>query len=155
MARLRKAPHGPRRVRADFLLVQYEWDAPDARRVGGCPPSPFGPLGDRSVAAKGRYRSDGRPGSSSNGRIIDETWCPVLSFSHPADSPVQRSAGRWRDTAPSGWGAAIGAVAGAAGGVGVIKLIEEIDPGGAEGVGALALYGLTHGLVTGLFTRVF
>ena len=65
------------------------------------------------------------------------------------------SAGRWRDTEPSGWGAAIGAVAGAAGGVGVIKLIEEIDPGGAEGVGAIAIYGLTHGLVTALFTRVF
>lgn len=65
------------------------------------------------------------------------------------------TAGRWRDTQPSGWGAAVGAVAGAAGGLGVIKLIEEISPGRGEGVGAIALYGLTHGLITAFFTRIF
>lgn len=65
------------------------------------------------------------------------------------------SAGRWRDTEPSGWEAAVGAVAGAAGALGVIKLMDEISPRGGEGVGAIALYGLTHGLITAFFTRIF
>lgn len=66
------------------------------------------------------------------------------------------AAGRWQDTEPSGWGAAIGAVAGAAAGVGVIKLIEETSSGGGvEGFAAVVVYGVAHGLVTAAFSRLF
>lgn len=66
------------------------------------------------------------------------------------------AAGRWQDTEPSGWGAALGAVAGAAAGIGVLKLIEESNSGrGAEGFSAAIVYGVTHGLVTAAFSRLF
>lgn len=64
-------------------------------------------------------------------------------------------AGRWRETEPSGWGAAVGGVAGLAAALGVVRILEESSPRGGEGVGAIVAHGVTHGLVTALFTRIF
>lgn len=64
-------------------------------------------------------------------------------------------AGRWQNTEPSGWGAALGGVLGAAAGLGVVKLMDETSPGSGEGIGAIVAYGVTHGLVTAAFTRIF
>lgn len=64
-------------------------------------------------------------------------------------------AGRWGETDPSGWGAAVGGVVGVAAALGVNKILEESRPRGGEGVGAIAAFVVTQGLVTALFTRIF
>lgn len=62
--------------------------------------------------------------------------------------------GDWADTRPSLLGAAIGSVAGAVAGVGVLKLTEEIDDDPFPALFALIAYSGTHGLLTAAGSRI-
>ena len=62
--------------------------------------------------------------------------------------------GNATDTDPSLGGAALGALAGAVAGLGVIKLFDEIDPGLDEGATAVIGFGIAQGAVTALGSRI-
>ena len=64
-------------------------------------------------------------------------------------------AGKWQDTSPSLLGASLGAVGGAAAGIGVWHLLrEELNVINSD-LGAIASYSITQGLVTALGSRLF
>lgn len=58
------------------------------------------------------------------------------------------------DTGPNLPGAAIGSAAGVAAGVGLLKLSEEIDDDPIPILYGLVAYGLTHGLLTAIGSRI-
>jgi hypothetical protein len=58
------------------------------------------------------------------------------------------------DTGPSLLGAAIGSLAGAAAGLGMLKVVEEIDPMWDEGGPSVLSFTLTQGAVTALGSRI-
>lgn len=63
-------------------------------------------------------------------------------------------AGNWRDTQPSGWGATLGAIVGAAGGLGAWHLFtEELDISNDPAVAILG-YSLTQGIFTAIGSRI-
>ena len=58
------------------------------------------------------------------------------------------------DTDPSIGGAALGSLAGAAAGLGLLKVLEEIDPQWDEGGAAVIALTLSQGIVTALGSRI-
>lgn len=63
-------------------------------------------------------------------------------------------AGKVGETRPSLVGAAAGSVAGVAAAAGILKLLEEADAWGAEGIPAAVVYSVTHGVLTALGSRI-
>lgn len=62
--------------------------------------------------------------------------------------------GEAADTDPSLLGAAVGSVAGAAAGLAMLKVVEEIDPMWDEGAPAVLTFTLSQGAVTALGSRI-
>ena len=62
--------------------------------------------------------------------------------------------GRATETNPSGWGAALGSVGGAAAGAGVLVALQEIRREDLQGGTALLVFSVTHGLLSALGERV-
>lgn len=60
--------------------------------------------------------------------------------------------GRLGRTSPSGWGAAIGAIAGVAAGAGAVQLLEEAS-GTTRGTAVIA-YSVSQGLITAIGSRI-
>ena len=85
--------------------------------------------------------------------IFDEV-AGVLAISSAGATIGAWALGRAADTSPSFVGSALGSIVGAAAGLGVLKLLDEIDPDYDEGTGAIIGFSLTQGVFTAIGSRV-
>lgn len=62
--------------------------------------------------------------------------------------------GNWADTSPSGWGSAVGSVAGVAAGAGVLKLLEGLDDDTTPVLISVVAFTGTHAILTTIGSRI-
>jgi hypothetical protein len=58
------------------------------------------------------------------------------------------------DTSPSFWGATLGSIVGAAAGLGILEVLDQIDPDWDEGTAAVVGFTVTQGVFTAIGSRV-